>query len=110
MKFVACRYVYPLVIFRPINKMHVIDFNTIVEQIIADVHANQLKITHFIGDNPKRALARNCQSHASTYPCEYCVHPGASFRQPGSLPPSQRRLHYEKEKKNSKKKFPHLKI
>ena len=39
---------------------------------ISDIYANDCEISHFIGDNPKRATARQCLSHSSWYPCEYC--------------------------------------
>ena len=34
--------------------------------------SNHCEIDAFIGDNPKRSIARNSKTHSSYYPCEYC--------------------------------------
>ena len=44
-----------------------------MESIINNVHACNYEISHFIGDNPKRAIVREALNHASHYACEYCV-------------------------------------
>ena len=46
---------------------------------ISDIYANNCKISHYIGDNPKRSQARQCLSHSSWYPCEYCVCKGTKI-------------------------------
>lgn len=56
-----------------INHTH--HFNLVVN----DIFENNLTITQFIGDNPKRALARGCLNHASWYACEYCFSKGVKI-------------------------------
>ena len=69
--FTDCRVIYPLTIVQPVNRFHV-PYRPYLNTIINDLHDNQCKITHFIGDNPKRALIREALNHASHYACEYC--------------------------------------
>ena len=71
MKFVNCKNVYPLRIIKPIKKIN-IDQSLHFNQTLRDLYANHCCICQFIGDNPKRAQARQSLSHASWYPCEYC--------------------------------------
>lgn len=74
-RMMGCKQIYPLRIVRPIDK----SFNNhddhlkIVLDDLLDVF---IKILHYIGDNPKRALARLCLNHASLFPCEYCFSKG----------------------------------
>lgn len=67
----GCKQVYPLRIVRPIDKTFT-DHDDHLKTVLLDLHAVYLKVKQFIGDNPKRALARLCLNHASLFPCEYC--------------------------------------
>lgn len=74
-RIIGCRQVYPLRIIRPIDKTFK-DQEDHLKKVIADLQEVYFKIKQFIGDNPKRALARLCLNHASLYPCEYCFSRG----------------------------------
>lgn len=72
LKFKECRTIYPLRVIRPIKKGDVdIDHTEQLKCVLNDLHCNDCVIIQFIGDNPKRAIARLCLSHSSWYPCEY---------------------------------------
>ena len=74
-RIMGCQQVYPLRIIRPLDKT----FNSHedhLKTVLADLLAVYFKIKQYIGDNPKRALARLCLNHASLYPCEYCFSKG----------------------------------
>ena len=75
MKFVNCRTIYPLRIIRPLNK-YIFPVDNNLSELIDEIHENSLEISGFMGDNPKRSLARCCLSHSSSYPCEYCFSKG----------------------------------
>ena len=49
-----------------------------MRNIITEICKCGRKIVHFLGDNPKRAFARDALNHASNYPCEYCEARGVS--------------------------------
>lgn len=68
---IGCRYVYPLRIIRQIEKTF-IDPQDHLKIVLSDLYSVYFQVKQFIGDNPKRALARLCLNHASLYPCEYC--------------------------------------
>ena len=60
-----------MTIIQPVNRFPV-PYRQHLEEIIHDIHACGHEITHFIGDNPKRAIVREALNHASHYACEYC--------------------------------------
>ena len=70
-RFSKCRTVYPIQILRPIGK-YCMDHKTFLDNFLTDLCINRCHIHSFIGDNPKRAFARDAKSHSSYYPCEYC--------------------------------------
>ena len=74
-KFKGCRTIYPIRIVRPIKKIN-IDHSLQLNLAINDISDNGCTITHFIGDNPKRANAKKCLCFSSWYPCEYCLAKG----------------------------------
>ena len=76
-RFLNCRNVYPVCIVRPLKTYPENDF---LAEIITELESHGFTISAFLGDNPKRSLARRCLSHSSTFPCEYCFQPGAIFR------------------------------
>ena len=78
MRFEKCRYVYPITIIRPSEKYRV-DSKKYLYQVIQDVLCNSCTITMFIGDNPKRAMARDAMGHSSFYACEYCFQKASRF-------------------------------
>ena len=63
-KFNNCRTIYPLRVIRSIEK-YSIHYRDTLANIINDIHDNQLTISEFIGDNPKRAIIREALNHAS---------------------------------------------
>ena len=71
-RFSGCQKVYPIQIVRPIGKYRV-DQKQYLDQFLTDVCSNNCIIDSFMGDNPKRATAKNVKSHSSYFPCEYCV-------------------------------------
>lgn len=70
--------VYPHTITRPVNK-YKIDYKQYLKDFIHDLRENRCRITCFVGDNPKRALAKYVLSHSSLFPCEYCFSRGTSY-------------------------------
>ena len=62
-KFQNCRTIYPVKVIRPIEKYSV-HYKDSLATIINDLHANNLEISEFIGDNPKRAIVREALNHA----------------------------------------------
>ena len=40
--------------------------------VLDDFQVNEMVITNFIADNPKRLFVRNSLCHSSRYACEYC--------------------------------------
>lgn len=48
------------------------DHQAYLDYFLSDVCCNNCLIHSFIGDNPKRAIARASKSHSSYFPCEYC--------------------------------------
>lgn len=74
-KFLKCKYVYPVRIVKPYNK-YPIDEVQQLNEVIENLYNNGCKITQFIGDNKKRAKARLSLNHSSWFPCEYCFAKG----------------------------------
>ena len=69
---VNCRQIYPVKIIRPLNR-YKIDHKEHLREILNDfVRKNSCCLKHYIGDNPKRAIAKDCLNHASLFACEYC--------------------------------------
>ena len=77
-RFKDCHTIYPHTLVRPIGKYKI---NTVkyLRSFIYELAKNGCTIKLFVGDNPKRALARLALHHASTYACEYCFHKGTSL-------------------------------
>lgn len=86
-KAINCKQIYPLRIIRPLNK-HKIDNKLNLEHVICDLLENKCTIENFVGDNPKRANAKECLNHASSFPCEYCFAKATTFT-PKSLKTSR---------------------
>ena len=78
-KFLNCRSIYPVMVMKPIEK-YPLKYKETLAEIIEDIHDNNLQITEFIGDNPKRAIVREALNHASRYACEYCYSPAVNFK------------------------------
>ena len=74
-KMLNCRQVYPLKIIRQIDKK-AIDHREQLRLIIEDLLESDCKIAHYLADNLKRAIAKDCLNHASLFPCEYCFAKG----------------------------------
>ena len=74
-RFLGCRQVFPLRIFRPLDKTFLIEEDHL-NSVIMDLIDNEFWIKHFVADNLKRATAKRCLNHASTFPCEYCFSRG----------------------------------
>lgn len=70
-RFSNCRTIYPLKLIRPIGKYR-IDVQKYLDDFLTDVCGNNCIILAFIGDNPKRAIARLAKMHSGYYACEYC--------------------------------------
>lgn len=77
-KAVNCRVIYPIRIIRPLNKFK-IDHRQNLEHVINDMLENLCLIAQYIADNLKRATAKECLNHASTFPCEYCFSSAERF-------------------------------
>ena len=73
--FEKCNTIYPLKIVRPLRKFK-LDPKLHLQEVLNDITINGFRIKQFIADNQKRALAKNCQNHASWFPCEYCFAKG----------------------------------
>lgn len=63
---------------RPLGK-NKLDNKEILKSVVEDIINNDLRITQFIADNLKRAIAKDCQNHASWFPCEYCFARGVKL-------------------------------
>ena len=70
-----CQVTYPYCIVRPNVRFSGVENREKLGNFIEDV-STEGKIVQFIGDNPKRAIARDSLSHSSNYPCEYCFKKG----------------------------------
>ena len=75
-KFEGCGVVYPLRIVRPLKK-NAVNVNEQLRLVLYDINDNDLKISQFIADNPKRSSVKQCLCFSSWYPCEYCFSKGS---------------------------------
>ena len=75
--FNNCRIVYPIKILRPINK-YPMKNEQYFGQVLNDLQSNEIILSDFIADNPKRSFARNALCHSARYACEYCTSHGIS--------------------------------
>ena len=73
-----CNTVYPHTITRPVDK-YKLNPKPYFTNFIQDVLQAGCIICQYIGDNPKRALAREALHHASSYACEYCFAKATSY-------------------------------
>ena len=76
--FKNCKNIYPHRLVRPLGKFKV-KHNEQLGTVLNDLTSNELKITQFIGDNLKRAIAKMSLNHAAWYPCEYCYAKGSKI-------------------------------
>ena len=77
---------------------HKIDHQKQLEIVIDDIQKTEgAKIKEFVGDNPKRANAKNCLNHASSFPCEYCFCKGVRYE--GKSTEKMSKKHFEKIKR-----------
>ena len=79
-RFANCHQVYPIQIIRPLGKYR-IDHQAYLDEFLTDVCSNGCEIDVFVGDNLKRANARNCKTSSSYFPCEYCESKGHLLNQ-----------------------------
>ena len=86
-----CLIVYPVLLVRPIARYRGIDNQQQLHYFVEDV-STVGNISKFIGDNPKRAIARQSLSHSSTYPCEYCF--GQGTRHSNTTELSEKKMSY----------------
>ena len=77
-KFSKCKHIYPLRVLKPLHKSK-IDLMNQLKLVVDDIYLNNYKISHFIGDQPKRSNARQCLSFSSWYPCEFCFSKGTKM-------------------------------
>lgn len=79
LRFNNCSVVYPHTIVRPSNN-YKFKYRPCLQKFLNDLIANHCTITAFIGDNLKRAHAREALNHASLFGCEYCFGRATSFK------------------------------
>ena len=78
LRFKNCQFVYPHTIIRPIGK-YKMDSKKYLTNFVHDMtNVCGCLIKAFIGDNPKRAKARDALQHSSFYACEYCFQKAAA--------------------------------
>ena len=77
-RFKNCRMVYPHTIVRPMPKYNM-DSKKYLSYFINDMTENNCIIKAFVGDNLKRANAREALNHASSFACEYCYTKASSI-------------------------------
>ena len=95
---------YPLRIVRPIEK-NLIDLENHLQRVLSDLEKNNLRVKHFVADNPKRAKAKMVLNHASLHPCEYCFARGCRHQTtPKNMSEFKKKIEFKKkliqEKKN----------
>lgn len=56
-----------------------VDSKIYLQKFIEDMKENNCTIKAFVGDNLKRAEAKECLNHASSFPCEYCFCKATSY-------------------------------
>ena len=76
--FANCKNIYPHKLIRPLGK-YKFDQNSIIRSVVEDITGNDIRITQYIADNLKRAIAKCCHNHASWFPCEYCFARGVKL-------------------------------
>ena len=79
--FPECSRVYPLSIIRPTKKSY-INFKSEVQIVLDDLKQERVKILNFLGDNPMRALMRDCKNHSGYFSCEYCRSSAEYYQDP----------------------------
>ena len=97
-----CKVVYPLRIVRPLKKFPV-DHREQLSFFIEDILSALGKIEQFIADNLKRANAKECLNHASTFPCEYCFQKGSRLPVKCNVSKTQQQLKVIRDKIEEKK-------
>ena len=76
--FKNCKTIYPHKLVRPLGKSNV-DHRKHLEDVLKDIQQYNLTITQYIGDNPKRSMAKECKCFSAWYPCEYCFGKGSKI-------------------------------
>ena len=79
--FPECSRVYPISIIRPTKKSYV-DFKSEIRIVLEDLKQERVKILNFLGDNPMRALMRDCKNHSGYFSCEYCRSSAEYYQDP----------------------------
>ena len=82
--FKNCKTIYPHRIVRPLGS-YKIDNRKQLSKVLDDISQNNLRISQYIGDNLKRATAKDYKNHASWHPCEYCFAKGTKVEITGNL-------------------------
>ena len=77
--FKNCKNIYPIKLVRPVSKNYKINRRNHLAEVVNDFMRNNVIIRQFIGDNPKRSIAKECRNHASWYACEYCYAKGSKI-------------------------------
>ena len=75
LSFKNCKQIYPHKLVRPLGRFKP-DSKINLREVLDDINENELRITQYVGDNPKRADAKCVLCHSSWYPCEYCYAKG----------------------------------
>lgn len=71
LRFYGCNTVYPHTIVRPVEK-YKLESRPYLQKFIDDLSNELITIKNFVGDNPKRADAKEVLCHSSLHACEYC--------------------------------------
>ena len=78
-RFVGCRTVYPFQLVRPLGRYKV-NHKEHLDNFLTNVCCSDCIIKCFVGDSPKRVIARDGMGHSSYFPCEYCFCKGLFFQ------------------------------
>ena len=70
-----CKIIYPHKLIRPLRKEFA-DSKRHLREVVDDITDNDMRITQYVGDQPKRSDAKGCKGHSSWFPCEYCYSKG----------------------------------
>ena len=84
LKFKACKTIYPHKLVRPLMNFKV-DSKSQLREVIHEITANELRISQFVADKPKRSDAKDCKGHSAWFPCEYCLAKGTKIEISGNL-------------------------
>ena len=76
--FKNCKAIYPHKLVRPLGK-YKLDSQKQLGDVLNDINQNRIRITQFIADNQKRAIAKCSMNHAGWYACEYCYAKGVKI-------------------------------